>query len=92
MFRDYFNIIPNFNNRLWFIKYSLIKSKFMNFILIVLAAIIVGGVLIALSIWLTKKGVTKDDNDNYIPDVLEDKVKNVKTKVKEVKNIVKSKK
>jgi|TARA_R100001126_G_C4745045_1_gene110222 hypothetical protein len=64
----------------------------MNFILIVLAAIIVGGALIALSIWLTKKGVTKDDNDNYIPDVLEDKVKNVKTKVKEVKNIVKSKK
>ena len=64
----------------------------MNFILIVLAAIIVGGALIALSIWLTKKGVTKDDNDNYIPDVLEDKVKNVKTKVKEVNNIVKSKK
>lgn len=64
----------------------------MNFILIVLAAIIVGSALIALSIWLTKKGVTKDDNDNYIPDVLEDKVKNVKTKVKEVKNIVKSKK
>ena len=48
--------------------------------------------MIALSIWLTKKGVTKDENDNYIPDVLEDKVKNVKTKVKEVKNIVKSKK
>ena len=64
----------------------------MNFILIVLAAIIVGGALIALSIWLTKKGVTKDENDNYIPDVLEDKVKNVKPKVKEVKNIVKSKK
>ena len=64
----------------------------MNFILIVLAAIIVGGALIALSIWLTKKGVTKDENDNYIPDVLEGKVKNVKTKVKEVKNIVKSKK
>jgi len=64
----------------------------MNFILIVLAAIIVGGALIALSIWLNKKGITKDDNDNYIPDVLEDKVKNVKTKVKEVKNIVKSKK
>tara|TARA_B100000963_G_C22358820_1_gene550642 strand:+ start:403 stop:597 length:195 start_codon:yes stop_codon:yes gene_type:complete len=64
----------------------------MNFILIVLAAIIVGGALIALSIWLNKKGITKDDNDNYIPDVLEDKVKNVKTKVKQVKNIVKSKK
>jgi len=64
----------------------------MNLILIVIAAIVVGGALIALSIWLNKKGITKDDNDNYIPDVLEDKVKNVKTKVKEVKNIVKSKK
>ncbi len=64
----------------------------MNLILIVIAAIVVGGALIALSIWLNKKGITKDDNDNYIPDVLEDKVKNVKTKVKEVKNIVKKKK
>ena len=64
----------------------------MNLILIVIAAIVVGGALIALSIWLNKKGITKDDNDNYIPDVLEDKVKNVKTKVKQVKNIVKSKK
>ena len=63
----------------------------MNLILIVIAAIVVGGALIALSIWLNKKGITKDDNDNYIPDVLEDKVKNVKTKVKEVKNIVKKK-
>ena len=64
----------------------------MNLILIVIAAIVVGGALIALSIWLNKKGITKDDNDNYIPDVLEDKVKNVKTKVKDIKNIVKKKK
>ena len=64
----------------------------MNLILIVIAAIVVGGALIALSIWLNKKGITKDDNDNYIPDVLEDKEKNIKTKVKEVKNIVKKKK
>tara|TARA_A100001015_G_scaffold65318_1_gene72238 strand:- start:246 stop:440 length:195 start_codon:yes stop_codon:yes gene_type:complete len=64
----------------------------MNLILIVIAAIVVGGALITLSIWLNKKGITKDDNDNYIPDVLEDKVKNIKTKVKEVKNIVKKKK
>ena len=63
----------------------------MNLILIVIAAIVVGGALIALSIWLNKKGITKDDNDNYIPDVLEDKVKNVKTKVKDIKNIVKNK-
>ena len=64
----------------------------MNLILIVIAAIVVGGALITLSIWLNKKGITKDDNDNYIPDVLEDKVKNIKTKVKEVKSIVKKKK
>ena len=48
--------------------------------------------IVLFSIWLNKKGVTKDDNDKYIPDVLEDKVKNVKTKVKDIKNIVKKKK
>jgi|TARA_R110001592_G_scaffold247354_1_gene509450 hypothetical protein len=64
----------------------------MNFILILIAAIVVVVALVIFSIWLDKKGVTKDDNDNYIPDVLEDKVKNVKTKVKDIKNIVKKKK
>ncbi len=64
----------------------------MNFILIIIAAVVVIIGLIVFSIWLNKKGITKDDNDNYIPDVLEDKVKNVKTKVKDIKNIVKKKK
>jgi cell division protein FtsN len=64
----------------------------MNFTLIIIAAIVVIAGLIVFSIWLNKKGITKDDNDNYIPDVLEDKVKNVKTKVKDIKNIVKNKK
>jgi len=64
----------------------------MNFTLIIIAAVVVIIGLIVFSIWLDKKGVTKDDNDNYIPDVLEDKVKNVKTKVKDIKNIVKKKK
>jgi len=64
----------------------------MNFILILIAAIVVVVALVIFSIWLDKKGVTKDDNNNYIPDVLEDKVKNVKTKVKDIKNIVKKKK
>lgn len=64
----------------------------MNFILILIAAIVIVVALVIFSIWLDKKGVTKDDNDNYIPDVLEDKVKNVKTKVKDIKNIVKKKK
>ncbi len=64
----------------------------MNFILIIIAVVVVIIGLIVFSIWLNKKGITKDDNDNYIPDVLEDKVKNVKTKVKDIKNIVKKKK
>ena len=64
----------------------------MNFILILAIALVVLIGIVLFSIWLDKKGVTKDDNDNYIPDVLEDKVKNVKTKVKDIKNIVKKKK
>jgi len=63
----------------------------MNFILILAIALVVLVGIVLFSIWLDKKGVTKDDNDNYIPDVLEDKVKNVKTKVKNIKNIVKNK-
>ena len=63
----------------------------MNFILILIIALVVLVGIVLFSIWLNKKGVTKDDNDNYIPDVLEDKVKNVKTKVKNIKNIVKNK-
>ena len=64
----------------------------MNFILILIVALVVVVALVIFSIWLDKKGVTKDDNNNYIPDVLEDKVKNFKTKVKDIKNIVKKKK
>ena len=59
--------------------------------IIILTAIVVSG-LVVLSLWLDKKGITKDDNDNYIHDVLEDKVRNIKGKVKAVKKIVKKKK
>ena len=64
----------------------------MNFILILAAVLVIIVALVIFSIWLNKKGITKDDNDNYIPDVIEDKVKNVKTKVKDIKNIVTKKK
>ena len=57
----------------------------------IITAIVIYGLVIA-SIWLDKRGITKDDNDNYIPDVLEDKVRNIKGKVKAVKKIVKKKK
>ena len=64
----------------------------MNLIIIIIAIVLVTVGVITLSIWLDKRGVTKDENDNYTPDVLEDKVKSVKGKVKAVKNIVKKKK
>ena len=57
----------------------------------IVAAIVIYG-LVIVSVWLDKKGITKDDNDNYIPDVLEDKVKDIKGKVSAVKKIVKKKK
>tara|TARA_Y100001937_G_scaffold128130_1_gene202642 strand:- start:3992 stop:4186 length:195 start_codon:yes stop_codon:yes gene_type:complete len=64
----------------------------MNYTLILIAIVaFVIGIVIA-SMWLEKKGITKDDNDNYIPDVLEDKAKEIKKKAKDIGNIVKKKK
>ena len=64
----------------------------MNFTLIIIAIIVVAVLIVLAGIWLNKKGVTKDDNDNYIPDVLEDKAKDIKKKAKDIGNIVKNKK
>ena len=49
----------------------------MNLVIIIIATVVVVVGVIALSIWLDKRGVTKDENNNYIPDALDDKVKNV---------------
>ena len=64
----------------------------MNFTLIIIAIIAVAVLIVLAGIWLNKKGITKDDNDNYIPDVLEDKAKDIKKKAKDIGNIVKNKK
>ena len=64
----------------------------MNFTLIIIAIIVVAILIVLAGIWLNKKGITKDDNDNYIPDVLEDKAKDIKKKAKDISNIVKNKK
>jgi FtsZ-interacting cell division protein ZipA len=64
----------------------------MNFTLIIIAIIVVAVLIVLAGIWLNKKGITKDDNDNYIPDVLEDKAKEIKKKAKDIGNIVKNKK
>ena len=64
----------------------------MNFTLIIIAIIVVAILIVLAGIWLNKKGITKDDNDNYIPDVLEDKAKDIKKKAKDIGDIVKNKK
>ena len=64
----------------------------MNFTLTILPIIVVAILIVLAGIWLNKKGITKDDNDNYIPDVLEDKAKDIKKKAKDIGNIVKNKK
>ena len=64
----------------------------MNFTLIIIAIIVVAVLIVLAGIWLNKKGITKDDNDNYIPDVLEDKAKDIKKKAQDIGNIVKNKK
>ena len=64
----------------------------MNFTLIIIAIIVVAVLIVLAGIWLNKKGITKDDNDNYIPDVLEDKAKDIKKKAKDIGYIVKNKK
>ena len=64
----------------------------MNFTLIIIAIIVVAILIVLAGIWLNKKGITKDYNDNYIPDVLEDKAKDIKKKAKDISNIVKNKK
>ena len=67
----------------------------MNIFLIVLGILLtVGGLWIA-GMFAEKKKVLKDDNDNYVPDVVENKVKEVKdaieTKIENTKRKIKDK-
>ena len=58
-------------------------------------AIIILSVLLALSVfWIAalyaeKKGLLKDEDNDYIPDVIEDKVDAIKTKAKNIKKAIK---
>jgi methyl-accepting chemotaxis protein len=48
----------------------------------ILIALVVLLIIINIaSIWLTKKGLTKDNNNNMIPDVLETKLAQIKSDV-----------
>ena len=54
----------------------------MNTIVIILISLIVLLIIINVSaIWLTRKGLTRDDNNNMIPDLLEEKMAELKEDV-----------
>ena len=44
------------------------------------------------AIKLNKKGLLKDENNNNVPDIIDDKIEEVKEKVQNVKKAVKNKK
>ena len=52
-------------------------------ILIIILMVILIAVNIFVAIWLTKKGLTKDENNNMIPDILEEKFAEIKADVSE---------
>lgn len=54
----------------------------MNTLVLILIALVVLLVIVNVSaIWLTRKGLTRDDNNNMIPDILEEKFADLKDDV-----------
>lgn len=54
----------------------------MNTLLIILISLVAVLIIINISaIWLSKKGLTRDDNNNMIPDILEEKFADLKKDV-----------
>lgn len=53
----------------------------MNLIYITLGLLILLIIVNITAIYLTKKGLTKDDNNNMIPDILEEKFSKLKEEV-----------
>lgn len=49
--------------------------------LIIFAVIVLLIFVNVAAIWLTRKGLTKDENNNMIPDILEDKFSDLKNEV-----------
>ena len=51
----------------------------MNTTIIILIGLVILLIIInVVAIWLTKKGLTKDENNNMIPDILEEKFAQMK--------------
>tara|TARA_B100001939_G_scaffold309783_1_gene291274 strand:+ start:704 stop:898 length:195 start_codon:yes stop_codon:yes gene_type:complete len=64
----------------------------MNILTILALLVLVATAIIIFAIWLNKKGITKDENDNYVPDAVDKKVDNVKSGFKNIIDIIKGKK
>ena len=63
----------------------------MKLILILLLLLLVAGSIWYLAIKLNKKGILEDKNNNNIPDIIEDKIKEVKAKAEKVKEVINKK-
>jgi nitrogen fixation-related uncharacterized protein len=70
----------------------------MNVIFILIGLVILLIVVNIAAIWMTRKGLTRDDNNNMIPDILEEKFADLKEDVsirvervgEEMKDVVKA--
>jgi hypothetical protein len=63
----------------------------MNTALIIVSMLLVLSAFWIAALYAEKKNLLKDDNDNYIPDVVEDAVKDVKDGINEKVDAVKNK-
>ena len=54
----------------------------MKATVIIILVLLVLASFIFIAMWLEKKGALKDNNNNYIPDAVEDKAKNIKKETK----------
>ena len=61
----------------------------MNTVLIVVSVLLVLAAFWISALYAEKKGLLKDEDNDFIPDVIEDKVDAIKTKAKNVKKAIK---
>ena len=61
----------------------------MNTALIVVSVLLVLAAFWISALYAEKRGLLKDEDNDFIPDVIEDKVDAIKTKAKNVKKAIK---
>ena len=61
----------------------------MNTALIVISVLLVLAAFWIAALYAEKKGLLKDEDGDFVPDVIEDKVDAIKTKAKNIKKAIK---